>query len=223
MPAPEIAKALTAWKKKFAMTWRRAVLKQRWQNAKKIFTAFTKKWKKKLISFAEVEDIVGFRLIVKSRQECYISMGIMHESFTPNPSRFKDYVAIPKSNGYQSLHTSLITAVGLKVELQIRTRAMHEVAEHGLAAHWIYKQNKGGLNETQREALSRLSSLVRLHDENKAPGEFMEHVKVDLSPAEMYVLTPNGKILTLPLGATALDFAYRRSHRLGGPRRTRGH
>ena len=175
---------------------------------KKNLYSIHEKMEKKLISFAEVEDIVGFRLIVKSRQECYISMGIMHESFTPNPSRFKDYVAIPKSNGYQSLHTSLITAVGLKVELQIRTRAMHEVAEHGLAAHWIYKQNKGGLNETQREALSRLSSLVRLHDENKAPGEFMEHVKVDLSPAEMYVLTPNGKILTLPLGATALDFAY---------------
>ena len=178
---------------------------------------------KKLISFAEVEDIVGFRLIVKSRQECYISMGIMHESFTPNPSRFKDYVAIPKSNGYQSLHTSLITAVGLKVELQIRTRAMHEVAEHGLAAHWIYKQNKGGLNETQREALSRLSSLVRLHDENKAPGEFMEHVKVDLSPAEMYVLTPKRENTDFAFGGDGAGFCLRRSHRLGGPRRTRGH
>ena len=166
MPAPEIAKALTAWKKKFAMTWRRAVLKQRWQNAKKIFTAFTKKWKKNSFPSPRWKISWGSSDCEKPPRVLY-QHGIMHESFTPNPSRFKDYVAIPKSNGYQSLHTSLITAVGLKVELQIRTRAMHEVAEHGLAAHWIYKQNKGGLNETQREALSRLSSLVRLHDETK--------------------------------------------------------
>ena len=175
---------------------------------KKNLHSIHSKMESKSLTFAQVEDIVGFRVIVGERMECYLAMGKMHELFLPAPSRFKDYIAIPKSNGYQSLHTTLISTTGIRVELQIRTRAMHEVAEHGLAAHWIYKQQGAILDKTQREALARLSSLVRLHAENPMPGEFMRHVKVDLSPAEMYVLTPKGKIFTLPHGATALDFAY---------------
>ena len=174
---------------------------------KKNLHSIHSKMESKNLSFAQVEDIVGFRVIVGERMECYLAMGKMHEIFLPAPSRFKDYIAIPKSNGYQSLHTTLMSTSGIRVELQIRTRAMHEVAEHGLAAHWIYKQG-AALDKTQQEALARLSSLVRLHTENPVPGEFMEHVKVDLSPAEMYILTPQGKIIILPHGATALDFAY---------------
>ncbi len=178
------------------------------ETRKKNLYSIHQKMESKNLSFAQVEDIVGFRVIVGGRPECYLAMGAMHELFLPAPSRFKDYIAIPKSNGYQSLHTTVMSPVGIRVELQIRTRAMHEVAEHGLAAHWIYKQQSEDLDDTQREALARLSSLVRLHAENPAPGEFLEQVKVDLSPAEMYVLTPTGEIITLPHGATALDFAY---------------
>lgn len=178
------------------------------ETRKKNLYSIHSKMESKNLSFAQVEDIVGFRVIVGERMECYLAMGKMHELFLPAPSRFKDYIAIPKSNGYQSLHTTLMSTSGIRVELQIRTRAMHEVAEHGLAAHWIYKQQGAALDKTQREALARLSSLVRLHAENPAPGEFMRHVKVDLSPAEMYILTPKGQIITLPHGATALDFAY---------------
>ena len=180
-----------------------AIVEKRKKNLYSIY----EKMNKKHITFAEVEDIVGFRLIVNNRQECYLCMGIMHESFTPNPARFKDYIAVPKYNGYQSLHTSVISPSGIKVELQIRTRAMHEIAERGLASHWIYKQGKK-LDKTQHEALDRLSSLMLLHAENETSGEFIEHVKIDLSPREMYVLTPKGKILSLPMGSSALDFAY---------------
>lgn len=178
------------------------------ETRKKNLYSIHQKMESKSLSFAQVEDIIGFRIIVAERMECYLAMGAMHESFVPTPSRFKDYIAIPKSNGYQSLHTTVMSPTGIRVELQIRTRSMHEVAEHGLAAHWIYKQQGAVMDETQREALARLTSLVNIHTENKTPSEFMEHIKVDLSPAEMYVITPKGKVITLPHGSTALDFAY---------------
>ena len=163
------------------------------------------------LSFAQVEDIVGFRLIVDKRMDCYLALGALHECFTPTPKRFKDYIAMPKSNGYQSLHTALITKEEVQVEIQIRTRGMHIVAENGLAAHWVYKQQGTTINAdtTQNEALNRLSSLVRLHAENDTPGDFMEYLQVELSPpGEIYVLTPQGTVLRLPRGSTALDFAY---------------
>ena len=147
------------------------------------------------LSFAEVEDIVGFRVIVADRPACYLALGLLHEAFRPAPNTFTDYIAMPKANGYQSLHTTLITRAGLKLEAQIRTRDMHEIAESGLAAHWIYKQSAGGLEPPQQEALSRLASLLRLHAENAAPSEFLEHVKVDLFPGDLYVFDSAGRRL----------------------------
>ncbi len=179
------------------------VLEKRRKNLYSIY----QKMEKQRLSFAEVQDIIGFRLIVGERMHCYAALGALHESFSPAPGRFKDYIAIPKSNGYQSLHTALLTKEGVKVEIQIRTGKMHEVAEHGIAAHWTYKQDAapGG---AQDEAVTRLSSLVRLQAENAAPGDFMEYLRGELSQEEMYVLTPKGETVRLPPNATALDFAY---------------
>ena len=167
-----------------------------------------RKMEKERLSFARVEDIVGFRLIVGGRMECYAALGALHEAFVPVPGRFKDYIAAQKSNGYQSLHTALQTREGVKLEIQIRTRAMHEVAEHGLAAHWMYKQEDARPDAAQAEAMNRLSSLLRMHAENDAPGDFMEYLRMELSPGEMYVLTPEGEAVRLPPDSTALDFAY---------------
>ena len=167
-----------------------------------------RKMERNQLSFAQVEDIIGFRLIVENRAACYQTLGVLHELFIPMSHRFRDFIALPKFNGYQSLHTGLLAKGGVKIDLQIRTAAMHEIAEHGLAAHWLYKQKESKVDSAQAEALQRLSSLVRLHAENTAPAEFMENVKIDLFPAEMLVLTPNGKIITLPQQATALDMAY---------------
>ena len=166
------------------------------------------KMDRKRLSFAQVEDIIGFRLVVEDRITCYQMMGVLHELFVPVPHRFRDFIAIPKSNGYQSLHTGFVTPNGIKVDVQIRSRAMDEVAENGLAAHWLYKRNENSMDKVQKEALQRLSSLVRLHAENATPREFMENIKIDLIPEEMYVLTPEGEIVTLSRGATALDMAY---------------
>ena len=174
---------------------------------KNLYSIYRKMMRDRL-SFAEVEDIVGFRVIVADRPACYLALGLLHEAFRPAPNTFTDYIAMPKANGYQSLHTTLITRAGLKLEAQIRTRDMHEIAESGLAAHWIYKQSAGGLEPPQQEALSRLASLLRLHAENAAPSEFLEHVKVDLFPGDLYVLTPQGAVVILPRGSSALDFAY---------------
>ena len=161
------------------------------------------------LTFAQVEDIIGFRLIVEDRMQCYLALGALHECFTPMQERFKDYIAMPKLNGYQSLHTALVTREEVKVEIQIRTRAMHQVAENGLAAHWIYKQPDASPDSAQGEALAKLSGLVRMHVENEAPpGEFMEYLQMELSPGEIYVLTPDGQAIRLPPNATALDFAY---------------
>ncbi|MGI9297105.1 MAG: RelA/SpoT family protein [Gammaproteobacteria bacterium] len=166
------------------------------------------KMEKRRLTFAQVEDIVGFRLIVADRMQCYLALGALHEAFMPLPGRFTDYIATKKSNGYQSLHTALQTREGVKVEIQIRTREMHEIAESGLAAHWTYKQPDAKPDAAQTEALSRLSSLLRMHAENDAPGDFMEYLRVELSPGEIYVLTPEGEAMRLPPDSTALDFAY---------------
>lgn len=178
------------------------------EHRRKNLYSIYRKMEKQRLSFASVEDIIGFRLIVEDRMACYAALGALHEKFIPAPGRFKDYIALPKSNGYQSLHTSLVTKGGVKLEIQIRTRGMHEVAEHGLAAHWIYKQQDTSLSAAQTEALQRLSSLVRLHAENDEPGDFMEYLRVELMPSEMYVLTPDGEAVRLPPDSTALDFAY---------------
>ena len=175
---------------------------------KKNLYSIYRKMEQNRLSFAEVEDIVGFRIIAPDRLGCYLALGAVHQLFRPVPQKFKDYIAIPKSNGYQSLHTTVVGEAGIKIELQIRTPAMHDAAENGVAAHWLYKQGGADASQVQQQANLRLQSLIKLHAENTGAREFLEHVKIDLFPDEIYALTPKGKIVTMPRGATALDFAY---------------
>ena len=182
----------------------KGALKHRRKNLYSIY----KKMEQRRLTFAQVEDIVGFRLIVADRMQCYLALGALHEFFLPLPGRFKDYIATEKSNGYQSLHTALQTREGVKIEIQIRSQKMDAVAEHGLAAHWVYKQGDSAPDAAQAEALNRLSVLVKLHAENDTPGDFMEYLRVELSPGEIYALTPEGAPIRLPPASTALDFAY---------------
>jgi guanosine-3',5'-bis(diphosphate) 3'-pyrophosphohydrolase len=168
------------------------------------------KMREKHLSFAQVNDIFGFRIVVGTLSECYVAMGVLHQLFKPVPGRFKDYIAIPKANGYQSLHTTLVSPLGTAVEFQIRTEPMHAVAEKGIAAHWLYKEHdgQGQDKEAQRLGAMWLQSLIDIQDETRDANEFLEHVKIDLFPDAVYVFTPMSKILALPRGATAVDFAY---------------
>ena len=159
-------------------------------------------------SFSEVLDIYGFRVVVHSQPECYLALGTLHQLFRPVPGKFKDYIAIPKINGYQSLHTTLVGPYGTPVEFQIRTREMHHVAESGVASHWLYKSSDVSLNDLQKRTHQWLQSLLDIQRQTGDSGEFLEHVKVDLFPDAVYVFTPRGKIISLPRGATPVDFAY---------------
>src|SRR5664279_800869 len=177
---------------------------------KTIFSIYNKMREKRL-TFAQVNDIFGFRIVVASLPECYMAMGVLHQLYKPVPGRFKDYIAIPKANGYQSLHTTLVSPLGTAVEFQIRTEPMHAVAEKGIAAHWLYKEHDdapGQGQEAQRLGAMWLQSLLDIQDETRDANEFLEHVKIDLFPDAVYVFTPMSKILALPRGATAVDFAY---------------
>ena len=136
------------------------------------------------------------------------SLGVLHQLYKPLPGKFRDYVAIPKVNGYQSLHTTLIGPFGTPVELQIRTADMHRVAEAGVAAHWLYKTGDDAISDVQKKTHKWLQSLLDIQNSSGDPAEFLEHVKVDLFPDEVYVFTPKGRIMSLPRGATAVDFAY---------------
>jgi guanosine-3',5'-bis(diphosphate) 3'-pyrophosphohydrolase len=159
--------------------------------------------------FNEVMDIYAFRVVVDSVDHCYRALGAMHGLYKPIESRFKDYVAIPRTNGYQSLHTSLIGPHGIPVEIQIRTHEMDQMADKGVAAHWLYKDSKES-NDTTAQVRARkwMQSLIELQQSASSSFEFVENVKTDLFPDEIYVFTPNGRIIELPLGATAVDFAY---------------
>lgn len=159
-------------------------------------------------SFSEVLDIYGFRVIVHTLPECYLALGTLHQLYRPVPGKFKDYIAIPKVNGYQSLHTTLVGPYGTPVEFQFRTRDMHHVAEEGVASHWLYKDADLTLNELQKRTHQWLQSLLDIQSQTGDSGEFLEHVKVDLFPDAVYVFTPRGKIISLPRGATPVDFAY---------------
>ena len=171
-----------------------------------------RKMRQKHAGFAQVTDIFGFRVVVPQLMDCYLALGTLHQLFKPVPGRFKDYIAIPKANGYQSLHTTLVSPLGTAVEFQIRTEPMHAVAETGIAAHWLYKRDgktgRGGASEAQRLGSMWLKSLLDIQDETRDAAEFLEHVKIDLVPEAVYVFTPMSKILALPRGATAVDFAY---------------
>lgn len=159
-------------------------------------------------SFSDVLDIYGFRVIVHTLPECYLALGTLHQLYRPVPGKFKDYIAIPKVNGYQSLHTTLVGPYGTPVEFQFRTRDMHHVAEEGVASHWLYKGADLTLNDLQKRTHQWLQSLLDIQSQTGDSGEFLEHVKVDLFPDAVYVFTPRGKIISLPRGATPVDFAY---------------
>ncbi|WP_293746622.1 bifunctional GTP diphosphokinase/guanosine-3',5'-bis pyrophosphate 3'-pyrophosphohydrolase [uncultured Paraglaciecola sp.] len=168
-----------------------------------------RKMKNKELLFNEVMDIYAFRVVVDSVDHCYRALGAMHGLYKPIESRFKDYIAIPRTNGYQSLHTSLIGPHGIPVEIQIRTKDMDHMADKGVAAHWVYKDNKDS-NDTTAQVRARkwMQSLIELQQSASSSFEFIENVKTDLFPDEIYVFTPDGRIIELPLGATAVDFAY---------------
>jgi len=167
-----------------------------------------RKMAEKNLSFSQVLDIYGFRVVVETRPECYLALGALHELFKPVPGKFKDYIAIPKVNGYQSLHTTLIGPYGTPVEFQIRTKDMHHVAETGVAAHWLYKDDDSDLSELQSRTHQWLQSLLEIQRQTGDSSEFLEHIKVDLFPDKVYVFTPKGRIVSLPRGATVVDFAY---------------
>ena len=167
-----------------------------------------KKMEEKHLSFSEVLDVYGFRIVVNSRADCYLALGALHALYKPVPGRFKDYIAIPKVNGYQSLHTTLIGPYGTPVEFQIRTQEMNHVAESGVAAHWLYKEDATSLSELQSRTHAWLQSLLEIQNQTGDSTELMENIKVDLFPDKVYVFTPRGKIVSLPRGATPVDFAY---------------
>jgi RelA/SpoT family (p)ppGpp synthetase len=174
---------------------------------KHIYSIYRKMIEKHL-SFSEVHDIYGFRVVVKDAPTCYLALGVLHGLYKPVPGKFKDYIAIPKANGYQSLHTALIGPYGVPVEIQLRTETMHRLAEAGVASHWMYKSDVDSLSELQKKTHQWLQSLLEIQSQSGDSQEFLEHVKVDLFPDEVYVFTPKGRIMPLPRGATAVDFAY---------------
>jgi GTP pyrophosphokinase len=166
------------------------------------------KMQEKHLSFANVHDIYGVRVIVKDVQTCYLALGALHGLYKPIPGKFKDYIAIGKANGYQSLHTTLFGPFSMPIEVQIRTLDMHKIAEAGVASHWLYKSSDSTLSDLQRKTHQWLQSLIEMQSESGDSVEFLEHLKVDLFPDEVYLFTPKGLIMTLPRGATAVDFAY---------------
>ena len=174
---------------------------------KTVYSIF-RKMRQKHSSFANVSDLFGFRVVVAQLSDCYLALGILHQLYKPLPGRFKDYIAIPKANGYQSLHTTLVSPLGTAVEFQIRTAPMNAVAESGIAAHWMYKTKGGSSAEAQHLGTSWLQSLIDIQDDSRDAAEFLEHVKIDLFPDAVYVFTPKSRILALPRGATPIDFAY---------------
>ena len=162
----------------------------------------------KHLSFAQVTDVYGFRVIVEDLTTCYSAMGVLHQLYKPLPGKFKDYIAIPKINGYQSLHTTLVGPFGTNIEFQMRTEAMNVVAEAGVAAHWLYKASDPDSDVSQRLGTKWLQSLLDIQQETRDAAEFWDHVKIDLFPEAVYVFTPKSQIMAMPRGATIVDFAY---------------
>lgn len=167
-----------------------------------------KKMRNKGLSFAEVFDVYAFRIIIDTVDTCYRVLGAVHNLYKPVPGKFKDYIAIPKANGYQSLHTVLFGPYGVSIEVQIRTKEMDDVGEAGIAAHWLYKSGEGEKTTAHKRAREWLRGILEIQQTAGNPEEFLEHVKVDLFPDEVYVFTPKGDIIELPRGATAVDLAY---------------
>ena len=178
-----------------------------WGREKHICSIY-KKMRKKKLSFSEVMDVYAFRIIVDNVDTCYRALGVAHNLYKPVPERFKDYIAIPKANGYQSLHTTLFGPYGVPIEIQIRDQEMEDLANNGIAAHWLYKSKAKASTDAQMRARLWLQKLLEIQKKTGSSLEFIEHVKFDLFPDEVYVFTPKGDIMELPNGATAVDFAY---------------
>ena len=177
---------------------------------KTVFSIY-RKMAKKNNNFAQVNDIYAFRIIVPNLLDCYTALGILHQLYKPVPQRLKDFIAIPKDNGYQSLHTTLIGPAGVYVEFQVRTDAMHQVAQSGIAAHWLYKtpeQPSTSAGEKEEKPANWLKSLLDIQKETLDSQEFLDHVRVNLFPEDIFVFTPKNRIMSLPRGASVVDFAY---------------
>ena len=173
---------------------------------KRAYSVF-QKLKRQKITLDQVYDLLAVRIITDSVKNCYAALGVIHNEWHPIPGRIKDFIAIPRPNLYQSLHTSVMGPGGRHFEVQIRTEEMHRIAEEGIAAHWKYKEGrKGAAEDDQRVAWLR--QLVEWQREMRDPGEFMSTLKVDLYPEEVYTFTPKGKVIVLPRDATPIDFAY---------------
>lgn len=182
-------------------------LSARVEGREKHLYSIYEKMREKQRNFAEIMDVYGFRVVVENVDACYRALGIVHNLYKPIPGKFKDYIAIPKTNGYQSLHTVLKGPRGVPIEVQIRSEAMDAMASNGIAAHWLYKSD-GFTNTSQTRAREWMKSLLELQRNAGDSLEFIESVKVDLFPDEVYLFTPKGRIMTLPRGATPVDFAY---------------
>lgn len=167
-----------------------------------------KKMRKKDLSLSEIMDVYALRVLVDKVDTCYRVLGVVHNLYKPVYGRFKDYIAIPKANGYQSLHSTVLGPFGVPIEIQIRTEDMDRMAENGIAAHWLYKSDTGSTSDAEARAREWLKSILEIQKHTGNSSEFIEHVKVDLYPDEVYVFTPDGDILSLPNGATAVDFAF---------------
>ncbi len=183
-------------------------VRARVEGRRKHLYSLYRKMRTQRLSFSEVFDMYGFRIIVERPDDCYRVLGIVHSLYKPVAERFKDYIAIPKTNGYQSLHTTLMGPFGSPIEVQVRTEEMDQVAESGVAAHWMYKIGQPGTNTAQLRVREWVRDLLEMQTQAGDSVEFLESVKVDLFPKETYVFTPAGEISTLPRGATPIDFAY---------------
>jgi guanosine-3',5'-bis(diphosphate) 3'-pyrophosphohydrolase len=181
----------------------------------KHFFSIHSKMQQEELNFDQIYDLVAFRIIVPTLRECYEALGVVHANWKPIPGRFKDYIALPKVNMYQSLHSTVIGPRGQRMEVQIRTREMHEVAELGIAAHWSYKEGAGPTQSRDTERFAWLRRLIEWQQNLKDPQEFLSTVKDDLFAEEVFVFTPKGDLLDFPLGATVIDFAYRIHSQVG--------
>ena len=174
---------------------------------KSLFSIYTK-MREKQLSFSEVLDVYGLRILLPTLRDCYTALGVVHQLYKPLPGKFKDYIAIPKPNGYQSLHTIVSGPAGMNIEVQLRSFAMHKIADSGVAAHWLYKTHTEMGNSNERVSTEWLQSLMDIQQSTKDATEFWDHVRIDLFPDDVYVMTPKGEIISLPRGATVVDFAY---------------
>src|ERR1700683_169512 len=182
--------------------------------AKHLYSVY-RKMKAQQSGLEGVHDLIAFRVVVESVSDCYATLGVIHSQWTPVPGRFKDYIALPKPNMYQSLHTTVIGPGRERIEIQIRTHEMHRVAERGIAAHWKYKERGGGIADQDAQRFSWLRQLLEWQKELKDPAEFLEGVKVDLFQDEVYVFTPKGDVRVFPRGATPIDFGFAIHSQLG--------